>query len=64
MPSPSPDEGAPVLLLLFVAATLAMVAAVVVIGRTRSDWADVGAVAFLIVLAGLIGVTIARELRD
>jgi hypothetical protein len=64
MSSPSPEEGAPVLLLLFFAGTIAVVAAVVVIGRTHSDWADIGAVAFLLVLAGLIGATIARELRS
>ena len=62
--SPTPEDGAPVLLLLFVAGTLAMVAAVVFIARVQSDWADAGAVAFLVAIAGAIGAVIARELRN
>jgi hypothetical protein len=58
-----PDSAAPWLLPSFIAAVLAMVGAVVVIGRTGSDWADVGAIALLLVLTGLLGAMIARRLR-
>jgi hypothetical protein len=64
MSSPSPEEGAPVLLLLFFLGTVVTIAAVVVIARTLSDWADLGAVAFVLVVAGLIGAILARELRS
>jgi hypothetical protein len=53
-----------VLLFAFLAATLAMVGAVVVIGRTSSDWADVGAFALLLGLVAAMGAMLGRLLRD
>ena len=58
------STGAPALLIAFFAATVAMVCAVVVIGRTHSDWADIGAVALLVGLVAVMGAMIARQLRD
>lgn len=49
---------------MFLAATLAMVGAIVVVGRTDSGWADVGAVALLLVTLGLVLAAILRRLRD
>jgi uncharacterized membrane protein YfcA len=59
-----PDEGAPVLLFLFFVATFAVIGAVVLISQTRSDWADAGTVALVLVLVALIGAVLARQLRD
>jgi hypothetical protein len=59
-----PSTGAPSLLIAFFAATVSMVCAVVVIGRTHSDWADIGAVALLVGLVAVMGAMIARQLRD
>jgi hypothetical protein len=57
-------SSAPPLLPMFLAATLAMVGAIVVVGRTDSGWADVGAVALLLVTLGLVLAAILRRLRD
>jgi hypothetical protein len=60
-----PDyEGAPRLLLEFFGATAGMVAAVVLLVRAHSDWADAGAVLLLLGVVVLLGVEIRRELRD
>ena len=58
------DEAVPILLPTFFLAMLALVGAVVVIGRTGSDLADVGAVARLLLAAGLLTVAIGRVLRN
>jgi hypothetical protein len=57
-------SAAPPLLPMFVVAMLAMVGAVVVVGKTDSGWADVGAVALLLVTLGLLMAAILRRLRD
>ena len=58
------DESAPILLPSFFVAMLAVVGAVVVVGRTESDLADIGAVALLLLAAGLMLVAIARRLSE
>jgi hypothetical protein len=58
------DPSTPILLPGFVVAMLAVVGAVVVIGRTGSDLADVGAVALLFLTAGLVLVAISRRLDE
>jgi len=59
------DDGTgPALLPTFVAGTLAMVLAIVAMARIDSDWADFGAVAFLVVVAGVLLVAIGRRLGD
>ena len=59
------DDGTgPALLPTFVAGTLAMVLAIVAMARINSDWADFGAVAFLVLVAGLLLLAIARRLGD
>ena len=58
------DSAAPVLLPAFLAATLAVVAAVVLIGQTDSDWADVGAVALLLGTLGMLLGAFLHVLRD
>ena len=58
------DRAAPGLLVGFFAATVVMVLAVVAIGRTGSDWSDVGAILLLIALAGLVLAAIRRLLRE
>src|SRR5829696_1258851 len=60
----SDDAATPVLLPILLAATLAMVGAVAIIGLTDSDWADVGAVALLLGTVGLVLGAIRRQLRD
>lgn len=62
-PVQRPDRAAPALLLAFVAAVLPVVAAVVAIGRTDSDWADVAVVLMLGMLA-LVMAMIRRYLRE
>ena len=57
------DESAPILLPSFIVAILAVVGAVVVGGRTGSDL-DIGAVALLLLAAGLMLVAIARRLSE
>jgi hypothetical protein len=57
-------SAAPPLLPLFLVAMLAMVGAVVVVGRTDSGWADVGAVALLFVTLGFLLAAILPRLRD
>jgi hypothetical protein len=57
-----PDGSTPILLPSFFVAMLAVVAAIVVIGRTGSDLADVGAVVLLLLAAGLMMVAVARLL--
>jgi uncharacterized membrane protein len=54
----------PPLLLTFLAATLAIVGAVVVVGRTDSGWADAGAIVLLLATLGLMLVAILRRLGD
>ena len=58
------DAATPALLPIFLAATLAVVAAVVLIGRTDSDWADVVAVALLLGTLALVLGAILRLLGD
>lgn len=58
------DESAPILLPGFLVAMLTVVGAVVVVGRTGSDLADIVAVALLLIAAGLIMVAIARHLSE
>jgi uncharacterized protein involved in response to NO len=58
------DRAAPGLLVGFFAATVVMVLAVVAIGRTGSDWSDIGAILLLIALAGLVLAAIRRQLRE
>jgi hypothetical protein len=58
------DGSTPILLPSFVVAMLAVVAAVVVVGRTGSDLADIGAIALLFLMAGLMMVAIARLLGE
>jgi predicted ATP-grasp superfamily ATP-dependent carboligase len=60
----SEDSVAPVLLPLLMAATLAVVGAVVLIGQTDSDWADVGAIALLLGTLGIVLGSLLRRLRD
>ena len=55
---------APGLLVAFFAATVAMVLAVVAIGRTGSDWSDAGAILLLIALVGLVLAAIRRRLGE
>jgi hypothetical protein len=57
-------SAAPPLLPMFVLAMLAMVGAVVVVGQTDSGWADVGAVALLLVTLGLVLRAILSRLSD
>jgi hypothetical protein len=58
------DSATPPLLGLFLAATLAIVAAVAAIGRSDSDWAVAGAMALLLgTLAFVVG-GILRRLGD
>jgi hypothetical protein len=58
------DSAAPALLPTMLVSTLAVVAAVAVVGRTDSPWADVGALALLLgALANLLG-AILRRLHD
>jgi energy-converting hydrogenase Eha subunit A len=58
------DSAAPVLLPTFTLAVMAIVLAVVVIGRTGSDLADVGAVVLLLAAVAALGVAIGRRLDD
>ena len=58
------DDGAPVLLFLFLVATFAVIGAVVLIGQTKSDWADAGTVVLVLALVALMGAVLARQLRD
>jgi hypothetical protein len=58
------DEATPILLPSFFIAMLAVVAAVVVVGRTGSDLADIGAVALLLLTAGLVLRAITRRLGE
>jgi hypothetical protein len=55
---------APALLPTFFAATVTMVAAIVAIGRIDSDWADLVAIALVLVAVGLLMAAIQRLLRD
>jgi hypothetical protein len=58
------EGSTPILLRSFVVAMLAVVAAIVVVGRTGSDLADIGAVALLLLTAGVMMVAIARPLGE
>ena len=62
--APTPDQGAPSLLALFVLGTVTVIGAVVAIGRIGDDWGDVGAIVLVLVIVSLLGVAIARQLRD
>jgi hypothetical protein len=58
------DEGAPGLLVMFVAGTLTVVAGVVAIGHFHDDWADAGTVVLMLVVLALLMLAILRALRD
>jgi hypothetical protein len=62
--SPSADRAAPVLLPAFAGLTVTVVAAVVLIGRTDSDWADAGAVLLLLGALGSVLGALMRLLHD
>jgi hypothetical protein len=62
--SPTPDQGAPSLLAMFVVGTLTVLGAIVGVGRIHDDWGDVGAIVVVLVLVSLLGVAIARQLGD
>jgi hypothetical protein len=62
--SPTPDQGAPSLLAMFVLGTLAVIGAVVMIGRIGDDWGDVGAIVLVLAIVTVLGLVIARQLRD
>jgi hypothetical protein len=59
-----PDSAAPGMLIVFIGSILVMVLAIVVIGRTGSEWADIGAVVLLLGITAALGAVIARALRD
>jgi hypothetical protein len=61
---PRRGSAVPRLLLGMLAATLAIVAAVAVMGGTGSGWADAGAFALLLVTLALVVGAILRLLRD
>ena len=60
----TPDEGAPSLLAMFVAGTLVVLGAVVALGHSRDDWADVGAAVLVVAVLALLMFAIFRQLRD
>lgn len=57
-------SAAPPLLPGFLVAMLAIVGAVVVVGKTDSGWADAGAIALLLATLGLLVAAILRRLDD
>ena len=62
--SPTPDQGAPSLLAMFVIGTLTVVGAVVAIGRIGDDWGDAGAIVLELSIVALLWRAIARQLND
>jgi hypothetical protein len=62
--SPTPEQGAPSLLALFVIGTLTVLGVVVALGRAHDDWADAGAIVLVLAIVCLLGLAIARQLRD
>jgi phosphate/sulfate permease len=62
--SPTPEQGAPSLLAMFVIGTLTVVGAVVAMARIGDDWGDAGAIVVVLVIVSLLGLVIARQLRD
>jgi uncharacterized membrane protein YfcA len=58
------DPATPPLLPILVAGTVGMVAAVAVVGRTDNEWADVAAVALLLVTLAVGRRAILRLLQD
>jgi hypothetical protein len=58
------DDTGPALLPTFFVGTLAMVLAVVAMARIDKGWADLAAVAFLVVIAGALLLAIGRRLGD
>jgi hypothetical protein len=58
------DDATPQLLVVFLAATLAMVLAIAELRRGGSDWVDFVALALLLVLAALVLTMIGRELDE
>ena len=58
------DRAAPGLLVVFFAATLAMVLVVVVLLRGTSDWVDFAAIALLFAVAAVLLIFQMRALRD
>lgn len=58
------ERSSPILLPSFVVAMLAVVVAIVVIGRTGSDLATIGAVAVLLLATGVMMVAIAKPLGE
>ena len=61
---PTPDQGAPSLLVMFVLGTLSIVGAVVAIGSIGDAWGDAGAFVLVLAVVALLGTVIARQLRD
>jgi len=59
-----PEPAAPALLLMFLAAAMTVVGAVVAIGVTDSDWVLAGAVAVLAVVLALLLRALSRVLRE
>jgi hypothetical protein len=49
---------------MFAVGTLTVLGAVVAVGRVRDDWADAGAIVVVLVLVAVLGLAIARQLRD
>ena len=49
---------------MFVLGTLTVIGAVLAIGRIGDDWGDAGAIVLVIAIATLLGLAIARLLRD
>jgi hypothetical protein len=62
--SPTPDQGAPNLLAMFVIGTLTVVGGVVAMGRIGDDWGDAGAIVLVLAVVALLGLAIARLLGD
>jgi hypothetical protein len=60
----APERAAPGLLVMFLAATLVIVAAVVAIGLTDSDWLLAGAIVLLALALAVLLATLHRLLLD
>ena len=60
----APDDRGMSLLIAFLAATLTMVGAVILLLRGNSDWVDFVALALLLAVAAAVLTIIAREIRE